>query len=165
MTTSTESHRCEIFQRLFDRWGETFHPLNPNSSEEIDSAERQLGTLFPRSLVEFLSTYGGLSIKIDLLNIVVEQGINLQVPADFLRCLNIIKDTEGWVRAGMPSDLIAFATSATGNMFCVRRVAGGPESRPDDVPIWHFDHEYVEVEQVAPSLVDWLSVFVNIGAS
>lgn len=137
--------------------------MNPNPIVEINSAERQLGTLFPRSLIEFLSTYGDLSIKIELLNVAVELGVNLRIPAEFLGSTQIVRHTEGWVRGGMSSDLIAFATSATGDMFCIRRIEWPAEIRPDDAPIWHFDHEYIETEQVAESFVDWLNEFINIG--
>jgi hypothetical protein len=162
MTSTTESYRRDVFRQFFERWGGTYHPLNPNSVEDMTSAERQLGTLFPRCLMDFLSVYGDLTVSIDLLDVAVERELNLRVPAEFLNCAKIVRTTEGWVQAGMPRDLIAFATSATGDMFCVRRLDPGTDSRLDDMPIWYFDHEFVEVEQVASSLTAWLKGFIDI---
>jgi hypothetical protein len=62
--------------------------------------------------------------------------------------------------AGMPQDVIGVASDCMGNMIGFRRNG----ERCDDAPILFFDHDIVEVSEMAPSFdgfLDWYVVHLN----
>ncbi len=57
----------------------------------------------------------------------------------------------------MPADVIGIASDSMGSMFGFRRISRR-ETRPDDLPIWFFDHDYMRLTQQAKSfdaLLEW----------
>jgi hypothetical protein len=63
--------------------------------------------------------------------------------------------------AGMPDDLIAFGNDSSGNLFCFKRHM--PQAvRQDDLPVWFFDHDFVDVSQVAESFDGWLLSYLKL---
>lgn len=49
------------------------------------------------------------------------------------------------------------------NLFCFRRLGAGA-ARPDDAPIWLFDHEFPDKNcHIARSFDEWLVSFLALG--
>ena len=63
---------------------------------------------------------------------------------------------------GMSPELVGFAGDGMGNLFCFRRL-GTAADRPDDAPVWLFDHEFPDRDvQIALSFDDWLTSFLAL---
>lgn len=73
----------------------------------------------------------------------------------------MIETTWDWHRAGLPEDMVAFATDVGGNLYCFQVV---PETEPvsDDATVWYFDHEEREVESLDLAFSKWLALYAGI---
>jgi len=68
-----------------------------------------------------------------------------------------VEGTKAYWSAGMPDDIIGFGNDCMGNMVGFKRKPRSA-SRPDDLPVWFFDHDFVTVKKLAGSfdrLLDW----------
>lgn len=72
-----------------------------------------------------------------------------------------VEATETYRSAGMSDRLIAFATDSAGNMFCFDE-GDLLDGRPDDAPVWFFDHDFNEDEQLAESFDAWMSSYFSL---
>ena len=75
-----------------------------------------------------------------------------------------IEGTKMYWSGGMPDDLIGFGNDSMGNMFCFKKLP--PDSkRPDDLPVWIFDHDFNKVSQISDSFDKWLKAFLKLKES
>jgi len=91
---------------------------------------------------------------------IVRQELPAHPLREFLKLYDVITDTQLYWSGGMPDDFIGIAGDFCGNLFGFRRVPLDT-SRPDDLPVILFDHDYLCVDHVAASFDAWLNWFVD----
>ena len=68
-----------------------------------------------------------------------------------------IAGTKAYWSGGMPEDVLGVGGDCMGNMIGFRRQA----ARSEDSPVVFFDHEFVEVYEVAPSFDEFLQWYLD----
>ena len=68
-------------------------------------------------------------------------------------------ETSAYWQAGMPDNVVAFASDCMGNLFAFSRDLH--DVAPDDAPVLFFDHDFMTVETVADSFDAFLSWFLD----
>jgi hypothetical protein len=106
---------------------------------------------------------GAASADLRLLSTIVDKELGILDVADFLAPKELVACTEGWRKAGLPSNMVAFATDSSGNLFCFKTKAGGRCEK--DAEVWFFNHEEGEVQSLGLPFSEWLSQFVAIDAA
>ena len=150
--------REEIHQRFVDEFCKDQHSpvLDP---KEFLNAELALNTLLPESYISFIRTHGPVSTPAIL-------GLAVDKEAPFFDIMQIwpvsecVSATQLYWSGGMSKELVGFATDSGGNLFCFRRQGGG--SRPDDAPVWLFDHDFCKDSKVTDSFDSWLLSYLKL---
>ncbi|MBX9627356.1 MAG: SMI1/KNR4 family protein [Gemmataceae bacterium] len=137
------------------------HPADdePRAHSALDEAESLLGTRFPDSYRLFVVMHGSPFVP-DLWEVVVRRELAGHPLREFLTLDELVADNRTCWSGGMPADHVGIAGDFMGNLFGFPRVASG-ESRPDDLPVRLFDHDYCRVVPVAESFDGWLNWFVD----
>ena len=139
-------------------------PARPCDPLELDRAEIALETYLPASYRQFLCTHGPVFVP-DLWDIVVEQKLGAHPVREFLAPGQVVNDTRLYWTGGMPKDLVGVAGDFIGNLFGFHRIARNG-SRPDDLPVTLFDHDYGRIDPAAPSFDTWLGWYLeHVGAA
>ena len=121
----------------------------PATPEQIETAERALGSALPEGFRQFQLEFGDCQHSpIDIYSV-----LPAEPPALNLVSINLEARTEMGPR--LPPYLIAFSDDGGGNYFCfdTRAVSKG------EAPVVVWDHELDEdqtPEPIAPSFVEWL---------
>ncbi len=156
--------------RLYDDFAARFAcdglhgPVQPCDPVELDRVERVLDAYLPASYRQFLTTHGPLFVP-DLWDILVEREVGVHPLREFLDLNHVVTDTQLYWSGGMPRNFVGVAGDFMGNLFGFPR-SGRQGSRPDDLPVSLFDHDFVRVEPVATSFDEWLKQLCsNNGAS
>ena len=133
----------------------------PVSEEALDRAEARLETYFPRFYRQCMVEVGPPCTALSLLSTIVDRSLDLPSIGDFLTPEDIMSTTERWREAGLPENMIAFANSGGGDLYCFEVV---PEDAmvPEDAVVWYFDHEEREVESLELNFSVWLALYSNI---
>jgi len=147
---------------LYRRFVETFHhgaPPVPVTSAELDEAERVLDTVFPTSYRLFMTSFGELYTP-DLFDLRLGDP---EMPdlKNLASLEEVVAEAAGLWSAGTPDDLVVIGNDIMGNLFCLPRLRRRG-SRPDDLPIKFFDHEFLDVAVVAESFDEWPSLFLRL---
>ena len=150
MTVRQQLHRhfIERFQS-----GEMTEAVSSPALEHIAS---MLNVLLPASYRDFQETYGPVYTP-GILDIVVLRKSSLIAVQEFLAPADVIESSADIGVKGC----VAFANDCSGNLFCFKRLSKA-EPRPDDAPIWLFDHETGKTSKVAPAFDTWLSNFTQL---
>jgi hypothetical protein len=137
-----------------------FGPV-PVSPEALDRAEARLETYLPRSFRECMIQVGPPSTALSLLSTIVDRRLDIPDIGDFLGPEELIATTESWRESGLPENMVAFATTGGGDLYCFEVV---PEDAavPDDAVVWYFDHEEQAVESLDLPFSKWLALYANI---
>jgi hypothetical protein len=86
--------------------------------------------------------------------------LNTAIPAVYRRFMTQygpVSATKAYWSAGMPSDVIGVASDCMGNLFGFRRQTG----TIDDAPVVFFDHDFVEVSEMADSFDEFLQWYLD----
>ena len=129
------------------------------SQLDLDAVEQALDTTLPLLYCHFMQRVGPVSTPAILDELVARQ---LQ-HADLNHLLSpeeVINNTKDYWAAGMSGDVIGIASDSMGSMIGFRRVSR-KEIRPDDLPVWFFDHDYLTVECLAESFDALLSWYLS----
>lgn len=154
--------RFEIQSAFVTRFAsEGMSPRSSISDVELNRAEVALGVKFPDAYRRFAVTFGAVWTPIILESIpedTTEEYFDVQ---QFTPGSELVQATELYWSGGMISDLIGFASDCMGNLFCFRRddISAG---RPDDCPIWLFDHEYCSERQFMDSFDSFLARYLTL---
>lgn len=135
------------------------------TESDVLQAENELATTFPRSYLDFITTYGAVWTP-SILDLVT--GGESEVPPEgaswdvlqFLAGSELVEAAQGYWSGGMESILVPFASDSMGNVFGFRR--GIVQSRPDDGPVLFFDHDFCKIHEEAASFDAWLSSFIRL---
>jgi hypothetical protein len=130
------------------------------SAQDIARIECELRTRLPLSFVQFLRLCGGAYTPA-LLDTIVSAGLANHDLANIFTPDELIRLTRLYWSGGMSTDLIGFAVDSLGNVFCFERV-WSDTPRPDDLPVWFFDHDVVSAEVIFQSYDQWLMSYVRL---
>jgi hypothetical protein len=141
---------------IHDSFVARFHfgdPPKPLTDAELDSVETGLDTKLPVAFREFMTRFGPVYTP-RILGEISRRDLDHPDVQDFLSAMEAVEGTKGYWSAGMPDDVIGVASDCMGNMIGFRR----SRERLDDAPVLFFDHDFVEVSEIAPSFdhfLDW----------
>jgi hypothetical protein len=147
--------RQKLQQHFIERFlrGETPQAVSSTAIEQVAST---LNVLLPASYCDFLETHGPAYTP-DILDLAVLRKSPLIAVQEFLAPTEVIESS---VTIGVKG-CVAFASDCSGNLFCFKRLPKA-EPRPDDAPVWLFDHETGKTSKVAPAFDTWLSNFTQL---
>jgi SMI1 / KNR4 family (SUKH-1) len=127
------------------------------TGEQLDAVEAALNTKLPAAYRQFMIRHGVIHSQGILGEIVDNQLEPHPDVQDFLEPQEAIDNTKSYWSAGMPDNLIGIASDCMGNMIGFNR----HDSVSDDAPVLFFDHDFVEVNEIAPSFDDFLTWYLD----
>ena len=147
--------------RFNEQWTSPAYPPDRVMEPDLRLVEERFGLRLPDDYRQAILIVGLPRPTIALLNTVVERRLDLHAVGDFYSPAEMIEQTLGWRKAGMPEHLIAFACDDLGNQFCFdsERLRS---ATADNASVWFFDHDFNTVDLIASSFTDWISEFCDI---
>lgn len=102
-----------------------------------------------------MTQVGPPSTALSLLSTIVDRRLDIPDIGDFFDPAGMIEATQDWRQAGLPENMVAFAATGSGDLYCFEVV---PETSPvpSDATVWYFDHEEREVESLDMPFSKWL---------
>jgi len=116
----------------------------PVMDEQLAVIEQELRTNLPVAFRQFMTRHGAVYTP-TIHDEIAEHDIEHSDIQNILAPEEAIEGTKGYWSAGMPEDVIGIASDCMGNMIGFRRRS----SASDDSPVVYFDHDFVEVSQIA----------------
>ena len=154
--------RSELQSTFVARFAaEGMSPRASISDDELNHAEVALGVKFPEAYREFAVTFGAVWTPIILESIpedTTEEYFDVQ---QFTPGAELVQANELYWSGGMSSDLIGFANDCMGNLFCFRREDIDAD-RPDDCPVWLFDHDYCSERQFMDTFDFFIARYLSL---
>jgi hypothetical protein len=150
--------RSELHHKFVER----FHAgkrIRPATTAQLADAEAALGVLWPESYRQFAMVCGAVYTP-SLLDLVAEHKPGFGDVQQFLTPKQSVTETRRW-RLEPEGGYAAFASDSSGSFFAFRQLTA-TEPRPDDAPVWLFDHEAGEVVEQAASFDAWLGRFLQL---
>jgi len=147
-----------VFSAFVSKWVGTAR-AGHTVRQGLSQIERALGITLPASYRGFVEQYGTPSTAW-LLESIVAGKHDLADVASFIDLSQVIETTRDYESAGMQHGCIAIAGDCMGNLFLFRKADCVGE--PQDASVWFFDHDFVTVEQVAPTFTSWLRDYLDI---
>lgn len=129
------------------------------TSADLDVVEATLDTRFCEAFRRFMTRHGP-TFSPDILEALVNRGWEHPDLQQVFGAQELVEATRGYRSAGMPGDVIGFASDCMGNLFGFRR----SDERQEDAPVVFFDHHELTVSEVATSfdeLLDWYLVHLG----
>lgn len=125
-------------------------------AEKLDAIEAALKTHLPASYREFMQRHSVVYTP-SILDEITAKKLHRSDLQEFFKPKDVIEYTQMSWSGGMPDDVIGFASDCMGSMFGFLRQA----LPSDDSPVVFFDHDYVTVEEIAPSFDEFLSWYLD----
>lgn len=158
--------RADIHTEFVRRFGspEAKESVAPDALRAVEEA-MLIG--FPCAYRDFILSFGALATP-DILDLMVDahesDGPNIEGfdVARFFAPAEILEVHGSYSGAGMDSSLVPIATDAAGNLFGFRRE--DIASKPDDSPVWFFDHDFCKLRAEADSFDKWLAHYFPLKA-
>ncbi len=147
----------DSYRRFVSAWSFPEDTL-PVPMESLVRAEKVARIQFPSVYIDAMTLHGPCSARIELLDLITDNNLNLRDVSDFINPDEIAETMRGWDEAGLPEGLVPFAKDCMGNLFCFAATEASAE-RQGDSPVYFWDHDYHEVEQETDSFVLWLERF------
>ena len=138
------SERADLQRRFIDRFSVAKFATADEAT--LADGEARLSVRFPESYRAFMKSYGGAHTP-DLLTLIVARQLNHPDLHKIEPLNEMIEATEVYWAGGMPQNIVSFGSDCMGNAFCFERIT----NPRDDAPVQFFDHEFVEVPEVAAS--------------
>lgn len=145
-------------------WCHPDYPPSPVSALELQKIERELAVAFPEDYRRDVLSCGLPNPTAKLWDWLWEGDLQRgeeAVPvrpafAEFHSPASI-QDALGWIKAGMPNDLIPFASDSAGSQICFSR---SELARQGTSAVYFWDHDFLETEKHADSFTEWLQLYV-----
>jgi hypothetical protein len=128
----------------------------PVTDEQLDGVEAALKTKLPAAYRQFMIRQGVVHSQ-GILGEIVDNELAHPDIQDFLEPQEAIGNTKSYWSAGMPEDVIGIASDCMGNMIGFHR----QDSPSDDASVLFFDHDFVEVNEIAPSFDEFLAWYLD----
>jgi hypothetical protein len=148
----------EIFIR---KWARPGYPLEAVSRERLEQTERRFSFRYPADYLRAVEQFGLPCLTIALLEAIVERRIDLDCVNEFLNPEETVEVTMSWRGLGLPTNLIAFATDQSGNLFCFD-TNELPSEENTSSTVWFYDHDFDTTKITAPNFVAWIEAFCGI---
>lgn len=147
--------RAEIQEMFVSRFhfGAMREPISP---EQLDLIEAALNSRLPAAYRQFVSRYGAVFTPL-ILRGISEAKLDHPDVREFLDSAKMIVDNQACWTGGMPDNVIGVASDCMGNMIGFRRCS----SLGDDAPVVFFDHDFVEVDELASSFDELLAWYLD----
>ena len=149
----------KTFAEFVARWVKSTPPPK-DAATAFASVEQAASVTLPAAYKAFVSKYGTPSTTIELLDAIVAGKHAIADVQEFLEVEKLPELTAMYESGGMDPGFLGFASDCMGNMFLFRRADCVPGV--EDAPVWFFDHDFVTVEEEAPSFVEWLARYLEI---
>ena len=147
-----------VFTAFVDKWVGTAK-ASQSVRQNLSQIERALQITLPLSYRGFVEEYGTPSTAW-LLESIVAGGHELADVASFIDLPEVVATTRDYEAAGMEPGYVGIADDCMGNLFLFR--TADCVGRPQDAAVWFFDHDFVTVDQVAPTFVSWLREYLDL---
>ena len=121
------------------------------TDQQLDALETALATKLPASYRMFMNRHGTVHTPA-ILDEISDRELDYPDVQDFLDSRDAVDGTKGYWSAGMPEDMVGIASDCMGNLIGFRRQL----ERSDDAPVFFFDHDFVKVNELAPSFTAFL---------
>ena len=154
-------NRTDIYEKFIKQFH--YGELEKAAMDELHLIEKDLGTIFPQSYIDFMLIYGEAYAP-SLLDLIIDEDADIHDLQNITSIKDTIEGTKMYWSGGMPDDLIGFGNDSMGNMFCFKKINRNSE-RPDDLPVWFFDHDFNEVSQISESFDSWLESYISLKES
>ena len=118
-----------------------------------------MAILWPDSCRQFALACGAVYSP-SILDLIVERKLDYSDVQQFLTPRQSVTETRRW-QLEPAGGCLAFATDCEGSFFAFRDLPASPP-RPDDAPVWLFDHEEVTVRVQAATFDEWISRFLSL---
>jgi len=128
----------------------------PATDAELDSIENALETKLPTAYRQFMTRFGVVHTP-RILDEIVERALSHPDVQDFLSAKEVVECTKMYWSAGMPQHVIGVASDCMGNMIGFQNT----HDRRDDAPVLFFDHDFVEVSEIARSFDEFLAWYLD----
>jgi hypothetical protein len=145
-----------VFDAFANKWIASADPVEERNLAQV---QQDLGVNLPNAYRRFVLQHG-IPFCPGLLSGIVDGEHDLHDIQEFVGVDDLRGATSMYVSAGMDPGFVGFATDCMGNMFLFRKadcILGG-----EDAPVWFFDHDFVTIDEVAPSFVEWLKGYLTI---
>ncbi len=149
-------------ERFIELWASSDSPPETVSEKDVASAEEQLGTSFTAPYRSAIINHGLPNPTIAMLDKIVDLESDISDVSNFLTPSDIVETTFDWHELGLPTELVAFATDCSGNLFCFSESINVLES--DESPILFFDHDFGTTETISASFPEWLDAYCKLAA-
>lgn len=157
--------REQIHSRFVERFSAPrLNPVPFVTADELSRIEEELKTTFPAAYFVFVIQHGPVFTP-SLLDMVTggdaeqpPEGASFDVQ-EFLEPNQIIETHRLYSSGGMEDWLIPIAMDCMGNVFGFKREKC--HMRPDDRPVFFFDHDFCEIHQEAESFDGWIASFLE----
>lgn len=144
-----------------DKWVHPdFRPKVP-TEHDLLLLESELNSRIPTEYRSFILRFGPVSPDLALLSNIVEQGLALNSLGDFLPLHEIPAVTRDWRTLGLSDMLFAFATDASGSLFCFSVCAPVLTEQPNG-EVWFFDHDAGESESLHVTFSEWVARYAGV---
>lgn len=150
----------DIIRKFVEIWGVEQDPKFA-STDDIASAEKELGFALPEEYVELVTKYGSVYCP-NLLDEIVDLEAEIPDVQNFSLPSEMIEQTQMYTKAGMPVGFLAFASDCMGNMFCFKV---SELNNSEVAGIWFFDHDFCEIEKINENFNEWLSSYIELSAA
>jgi hypothetical protein len=150
MRSRTAIHRDFVARFHFGKRGASVSQL------ELDEMEAELGTKLPASYRDIMTRHGAVYTP-EILQEIVEKNLDHPDVQIIERPREAVKCTKVWWSAGMPDDVIGVAWDCMANTIGFRRQTTPSE----DASVVLFDHDIVEVSEVAASFDEFLAWYLD----
>ena len=141
------------------------NPVAPVTAADLHRVEGELKVTFPTAYFAFLTHHGPVFTP-SILDLVTggdseqpPEGASFDVQ-EFFGANEIIETHRLYSSGGMEDWLIPVAIDCMGNVFGFKREEH--QFRPDDCPLFFFDHDFCEIHQEADSFDAWLGSFLGL---
>jgi hypothetical protein len=149
--------RIEIQDAFVTRFrSDTLYDRAPVTVGQLDDIEVKLNTKLPAAYRDFMLRHGAVYTP-SILSEIVDNNLDHPDMKEFFEPHEVIRDTKLCWSGGMPDNVIGIASDCMGNIFGFDR----HRSPSDDSPVIFFDHDFVEVYEVAPSFDELLNWYLG----
>ncbi len=147
------------FDGFVRKWVHPKYETTPSTAAEIESCEAEIGFLFPQAYIDAVREHGTPSVDIELLGAIADDASGLSDASEFIP-LDSIAPITPETYLGLPEGYVPFASDCMGNPLCFVRAEN--QTRQADAPVWKWDHDYQQIDEIALSFTALLKSWTKL---
>ena len=141
-----------------EKWCSPDYPPEVVLGSELDSVEAYFGIFLPVEYREQVLAVGLPKPTGALLSAISDGELDLHDLSQLCNPTEVKEETIGWREAGLPDNLLVIGNDCMGNKFCFD-LFNLEKQTSGSVPVYFWDHEFFETDQIAPSFSDWIDAY------